>query len=592
MSEIEHLVDPHVTDQSPEDTQVTLHQLYNDALETSIALSEFKNSLDKASNAVYSLWREIQKLRKKQGFISTRASLVGRRVRRDDGGGQNHWKQLHIRLHQLPKLMDLAYGQSHAPESQPSKLSSSNLRSSSITRQNSVAAKPIDGFDKLQNSHKEALKIIEAIVEHLTGMDDSSLLPDVVFTVTNTGTCTVDTQLPGSELERRRKLRRVKVRVLLKVNGQVLASSTPQLLQWPSLKVDIGRMFEMRVLHEPSEAVFEVYASYELKNTFLSCVSDFLSHETLVATVGVPLAQRLTQHSKRSGDNLLPAVCYVPVMGWYQFASHRLITASRGRGLTLLDNNKKSQISAIRFEGALLCGSEYDVAFDRHDKSVVIASSGEGVLGQDLAFIPSQWNSEWKSDTHGRIVGGALEFTEEKDFFEMLPSLNMLDINDPRNDGVVQKKLSGILSGRMKKRDIFQLGGEFVARLHAENGVSYGHFIKFKASDRIRLLRLREQKPYLFTERIPLSETVIRNSVLFRNMLLREDRPLHVGDAQPSLGLLEDLPTTENLPDGDAVAHEGAALGATRRKAVDFLARVRDSQTVMSRKSRKKKVTS
>jgi hypothetical protein len=238
-----------------------------------------------------------------------------------------------------------------------------------------------------------------------------------------------------------------------------------------------------------------------------------------------------------------------------------------------------------------LCGSEYDIAFDRHDKSVALASPVEGVSGPELAFIPGQLNSEWRSDSHGRIVGGAVEFTEEKDFFELLPPLNMLDINDPRNDKVVQKKVRGILSGRMKKRDIFQLGGEFVARLHMENGISYGHFMKFKPSDRIRLLRLREHKPYLFTERIPLSDEAIRNSVLFRNMLLREDRPLYMGAAQPtSLGFIEETPSMTDLLEGaPGVVAEGE-VGAITKKAVDFLARVRDSQTVMSRKSRKKKV--
>ena len=567
-------------------------QLYNDVLETALVLREFKAALDEASNALYSLWRRLQDVRKKQGYISTRVVLVGRRVNRENEGEgcslNRHWNALHAKLRLLPPMLGALFDLMHAPDDDQQQKPQSSLSKAPMARQNSTSIRPTDGFDKAKSAHSRALQALERIAHDLMTYDSNTLIPAVVFTVTSSGTCTPDVQVPLGEIDRRRKLRRVKIRVMLKVNGQVLASSSPQLLQWPALKVDISRMFELRVLHEPREAVFEVYASYESKNTLLSCCSDLFSNETLIATVGVPLAQRITQNSKRYEDNLIPAVCYVPVMGWYSFSSQKLMNASRGRGLSMDSNNRPSHLSSIRFEGALLCGSEYDVAFDRHNKSVASTSRVEGVFGSELAFIPGQVNSEWRSESHGRIVGGAVEFTKEKDFFELLPPLNLLDINDPRNDKLIGKKVSGILSGRMKKRDIFQLGGEFVARLHSENGLSYGHFIKMKTSSRIRLLRLRELKPYLFTERIPLSEEAIRHSALFKNLLLRADRTAQLADGHAT-SYFQEGPSTGDLEEGaeDTAAYEGRS-----KKAIDFLARVRDSQIVLSRRARKKKVFS
>ena len=93
------------------------------------------------------------------------------------------------------------------------------------------------------------------------------------------------------------------------------------------------------------------------------------------------------------------------------------------------------------------------------------------------------------------------------------------------------KKL--FISGNQSTRDTFVLiGGNTSASSFSENGNSYSNFLKTKVPDRIRLLMMRESRPYLFTEPIPLSEAIIKSSEFYRSLLLEGSPP----EARPLLG--------------------------------------------------------
>ncbi|CAM9315544.1 unnamed protein product [Ectocarpus fasciculatus] len=164
-----------------------------------------------------------------------------------------------------------------------------------------------------------------------------------------------------------------------------------------------------------------------------------------------------------------------------------------------------------------------------------------------------------------------LDFTRERDFHKLLPDSCDLDPNDPQNELVMRLKKQ-FKSGNQATRDTFVLvGGRGAVVTYSENGNSYSNFLKSKVPDRIRLLMMRESRPYLFTEPIPLSEAIIQKSDFYRSLLAEgADDSLNGGD--------------------DAAAEFGDGIGVPMSKISGFLQRVRDSHTAVSRQSKQKKV--
>lgn len=620
ISELRSLLHPlntAVQDLSPKEHESLIDHLYCDILETLPVMCEYKATLDDLEVNLYSTWRKLNEIRRKQGFVSTRAVLIAKNIQyaaadEDDDDedkprmsspsqynatASKYWKDLLSQLSTLPDIMKTAFEKSH-----PLPLESNPVDSNTTPRTESdgkvstpmkrahSSVPPPSVSKKVQaekpKQHAKAIEMIESAVEYLAPRRESkpTLLPTTVYRLSNTGTITPDDKVPHDEIERRNKLKRIRVRIVFKVHGQIVNTSNYYQLQWPDLKVHIDQLYELRVLRQPLNVVFDILVSYELKSSMLSCCGPLLAHETLVASVGVPLNQTMNDSTAH------PALCFSPSVGWYEFTSQHLIDASRGRGLTYVNNKPASNLSTIRLAGALLCGSEYDLAYDPVNNSIVVNNTVDGVHGSDIAYIPP---TEKGNHSAGRLIGGKLEFTREKDFFELLPPLHLLDIHDPRNDLIVFHQIQGLLSGRLRKRNIFQLGGEYFSSIHSEDGVSYGNYFKYQPSARLRLLRLRELKPYLFTEPIPLSEELIRTSELFKKILQNESK------GRSSTRYLVDYIPESSAVEPDNLESEDETEGMTSDlhtkhviKANTFLSRVRDSHIAISRQSRKKKVIS
>lgn len=581
------------------DDEMKLHLLYIDVIETLPALCSLKEMMDKLTNDLYASWSNLKAIRKKQGFVSTRANLVARKVEikesRDSKGNEKNdeklkvsgsegvesskiWRHCQKNLKNLPNLVKSV--QKYFNQKRTSALKAS------VGDEDSLAKNYYLNKEKPSNDDQEVrvLEVIENAVEFLNECE--ILLPTVMFRLTATGNITPDNQVSAIELARREKLKRLLIHFQLKVNGQALAVSEKVEFQWPSLKADFNSLFELRVVEEPSDILLELFYSYKPKNNCLSC-SVFMS-DVPIASIGIPLPQQ-KQLKSRSGTVSTPTFTIVPTIDWYAFCSQNMIVASRGRG-----TSEDNPTSSVRFEGSVLCGSQYDVGYDQPHESIMQRDSFDGVSLGNAAWINEYSNpkdarmADAKTfETRGRLAGDILQFTKEKDFFDLLPQVNDIDINDPRNDGLVRQIRSGLLSGRNTQRDIFQLFGAQFTVMYGEENTDYSNFLRFQLNDRMKLLKLRDSRPYLFTEPIPLQQSAIRKNEVLRNILAREEREADEFKAGGTSSLHHALKRAESdgiidAADEDRIANES--------KKTSFIEQIRNSSLASSRKSRRKKV--
>jgi hypothetical protein len=162
-----------------------------------------------------------------------------------------------------------------------------------------------------------------------------------------------------------------------------------------------------------------------------------------------------------------------------------------------------------------------------------------------------------------RFDGKISDFTRENDFQALLPDENDIDINDPVNDHLVY-----LFSKRSVYSDsnVFQLQNSDFASVFGNEGFCFSNFVKFKESLRMKLLRLRNIKPFLFNDPIPLSENVIKSSELYKNILFTEQQSYE-----------ENYEISNNI--------------SNQSKVTNFLLRIRHSQTAQNSGRKKKRLT-
>jgi len=158
-----------------------------------------------------------------------------------------------------------------------------------------------------------------------------------------------------------------------------------------------------------------------------------------------------------------------------------------------------------------------------------------------------------------------------------LPQINSIDINDPESDQLLYLKSKAPV---LKNIDVFNLTGYEYSIPFTEDGASYLNFIKFQESLRIKLLKLREKRPFLFTEPIPLAEKDISSSELYRNLLTEQGGVTTVNELS-----LSPRPGDDDNKD----VEEGAQLSMleSKKKISSFLEKVRSSKAVVARRGKK-----
>lgn len=191
---------------------------------------------------------------------------------------------------------------------------------------------------------------------------------------------------------------------------------------------------------------------------------------------------------------------------------------------------------------------------------------------------------------------------ECQDFLKLMPKLNELDINDPRNEVLLATLFAagGLMAGRDADEDVFRLLHDETSLLLKENNVSYANYLKFQQGLRIKLLQLRTKKPYLFSGPIPLDENVLKHSEIYKNLIASA----YPADTDRGKLIIHDATMGESTTASGgyamSVAGEsesssqigGDGTYSSKKKVSDFLIRVREAQQQNMKTSKKFYMTS
>ena len=116
------------------------------------------------------------------------------------------------------------------------------------------------------------------------------------------------------------------------------------------------------------------------------------------------------------------------------------------------------------------------------------------------------------------------------------------------------------------------------------DGHLYNNYVYYKETPRMKLLQLRNVKPYLFNSPIPINENIIKNSELYKTIFKKE--------LNETMAVINTTSTTTNNKEDDNLFDNNKIITGQKSinitKINNFLNRIRNSQTVLSRKKKKK----
>lgn len=306
----------------------------------------------------------------------------------------------------------------------------------------------------------------------------------------------------------------------------------------------------------------------------------FIIAETFLARVALPIPGQSMSGGQRDGRGRVQQSCAhscAPKMGWYTYCTDKPVVVAAS-----------SSYVPQRSTGALLCTVEYDVAIpDRATPHSSSTSSHhhhrrnhyDGISSEEFGLLPLPSSGPDFSALSDIRKG---DFSRERDFQALLPNQDTLDLNDPRNERLLYLKSRGPV---LKDRDVFLLSGLDFAVSFKEDGVPYTNFVALSQPLRMRLLMLRDLKPHLFTVPIPLSSEEIKHSDLYRSILASHSNTYSAGLATSTpLYSTEENPTDDHDPEALTLQHE-----ASKIKISEFLERVRNSHTALTRQHTRKK---
>lgn len=577
------------------ETVIALHASYSDLTETILALSELRQAVDSMTSGIYEQWTSLQKIRRGNGFSSTKAQLIARRLR---GGGSDEdddavseskdqgaldsalWSSLSRALTGIPALVRRAQDVLLANDKLAVDTAGTATTSASTIEpggKNMIklsprgAAKALEAkSDKTPRSRQLEVRnrytrIFEATQSASTDLlKRKGLAPEYVLRLSDTGSITPTAQVNAEEQRRRKAIEQLQFKVTVMVNGVAVTQSNVASLSFPSLSVDFKQFFEFRLLHQPTSLALEVVSVKPSKTG--------ITKDTTVATVCVPLPGQRDPYMQALGalgNNATSNVAtgaYAPSVGWLSFSSE---SAPLGRPSALpsgISNNQRGELPVARVNGLILCVAEYDSSHS-HDHSGQGGRGFDGISLYDLAQIPPA------IPPTGSLLTGLSKGSRSAGVSQrILQGYQTLDPNDPRNDAwlkVARRADSG------SDFEGFHLTGLDMSVPFGEDGTLYQNFIKFQGSLRMQLLQLRQVKPYLFADPIPMSDAEIkRNDGLKAIVAGLEPDPL--------MNLGEEL-TKDEI--------EAANDNRVRSKISSFLERVRQGQVAQAVRGRKKLTT-
>ena len=594
------------------DDERLLKALYANLCETLPLLTELRVSVDSLTSSIMEQWREIKDIRQKAGFTSTRANLTvrgvqgagsssrsvaaprkNRRVDEEDGKeadaineafASDGWEKLAACLASIPTLVpevqalvyaievkqldereraaaeaekeeDVAKDIKKPPKparNLPPAATGSAQSSPRVTLSAKAELSPRSQVTHLHGNYKRHLKLLTTAAAELVKC--KCLMPEYVIRVDSDGAVTPSSQLDSAEQTRRAHVENTQFKAVVRVNGKRITETRLYPIRYPQLMVDMSQYFEFRVLREMDSLSVDI----------VSYTPACMGSEVFIASVVVPFPGQLEDRASgnisvnkqsQTGTHL-----YAPVMGWLSFSSEEGALSRKGG---LLSSETSTLPPNAQVKGSILVACEYDVACAEHKPMV---SEYDGVEESSLAVLPLPGATDkataWGS---GYTLGGGLSA------HRLLPALQSMDPNDPRNDILAFRAAIVPLAG---DRKVFHLFGHDFAVSFTEGGHSYDNYMRFKEGLRVQMLRLRDQNPYLFTEPIPLTDDEIRQSEFFRRILAQHTT------SSPLLDLEAESKTSENLN----------ATG-TKNKLKSFLERVRNSSTAQARHMLRKTIT-
>ena len=253
--------------------------------------------------SIYSDWRALQEIRKRQGFVGSKAALVARRLRggsypnanraggrqgsipkpnsnstpgdgnpedeEDEGGG---WGELEGALGGLPALLrrvqeilasvDASALDTAAPTPNPDhppKRSAAQAGSGVGGRGGREGqGGPRGPKSEAESRFARALEVADAACADL--LRCGGLSPEYVLRITDTASVSPLAQVDAAEAARRRALEALQFRASIRINGAPVTHTTAAHVSFPSLTVDFRQHFEFHLLTQPDAVSVDIVA--------------------------------------------------------------------------------------------------------------------------------------------------------------------------------------------------------------------------------------------------------------------------------------------------------------------------------------------
>ncbi len=531
------------------DTIDTLLLHYRDLVETLPALCELRTNVDTLAANLYNNWRNIQELRRQKGFVSTKASVTVRKVSDDEDHKLDDYANAIRGTHALVETVQ------HLVANYNKTLITSE--STSLSSTGTLHAKQHKALSNLADNNKVNL-LVEQCINELTRY--KSLQPEFVLRLTDQYAISTDQAVDAVEGKRRKMLEELRFKVVLKVNDTVITHTIAK-LEYPALYCEFNKKFDFRVINQPQNVSVDIYTFYNSifgfdDAVFIANVPIFLPGQRVVEN-------QSTSYSK-SAEITLPTHAFAPTAAWYSFASSPDTAAgSRWTIPSITGNTASDPVAAKPTIGAILVSCDYEVG----SVNIKQQSSYDGIKSDDIALIRQQITAK----SPGAVAN---DVYKERDFQQLMPSMSNLDINDPSSDGLVKSIILG--KSVTTEFDSYYLFGKHFAESFSEDNQNYENYLKFSPNLRLQLLKLRDAKPYLFTDPVPLSDSVIQRSELYKKILITEGVSMTNGVDLTSMSPRADEADTEIN---------------NRLKVKSFLDRVRNSVTALKKRNIRKSIT-
>jgi len=590
----------------------TLSASYEEIIQVLPALHDVKKTMDTLGSSIYTTWKELKAARTKQTFTCTRGQISVRRMvlskfgalspSNDKTNNMNAmpdlnrnisadedtnpafsrldddyelWNKLSGELSKLSSLLDGARTLISRSVELKTQASMSDLEVDTAIMSPSLATSKSQSKIKalkkeMDSAGARAESVTAMAVECCAGLA-KGLIPEVVLSLKEESDITPDSALPAYEMARRDALTKVRIAVGLKAGGRIIARTSYKGILMPEQTADIVHTFSLKVVEEPMLSL-----NILMDNTMMGWSS--LSGGEILTSLHCPIPA--TEQAVTNNFGATPTFAHTPIVEWLNFCSAKeydfsdsiqtgvmgllssvMSTMGVGENTGAVTTNSSSR-QASRIEGAVLMIAEYRVTADGN-------VNPDGFPHGELARLPL--------DAIRTQDVSKYDFARERDFQQMIRTKNNIDDQDPRNIALVQSKGRSKITGTRDERDVFQLQpGPGLSHALVENGTTYLNFTRLQEPLRSKLLKMRNLKPYLFTDPIPINERTIHRSDIYRSILQQERNKMDTPHVQETLINEDEEPESYDVK------------SSTSKAAASFWSRVRESQSNMARMGNQK----